>query len=346
MLQLQRLVVLFLIMLSNLLQEWLQQLSKIKTINDLNLFKSAVLGKNGVLSIEMKKLAYLDDEQKKNLGNQLNTAKNTINEAILKKRQEIEKTDVEKSLTKEWLDVTLPCNNSQIGGIHIVSKSIRDIKNYYMSRGFLVVDGNEIDTDFFNFDALNIPKHHPARQACDTFYIKDFYDVLLRTQTSTAQIHTMIDIGVPVNMISIGKVYRSDDLDSTHSPMFHQIEGLVVDNNPISVGHMKNEIQKILAFFFNTEDKDIAMRLRPSYFPFTEPGVEIDCKYKKVDGKIVLTKDGDKWMEIAGAGMVHPNVYKACGLNDNLYGFAFGIGLERIIMLKYGITDIRTIYCC
>ncbi len=328
-------------MTMDLLNNWLSQLEKINTINDLNNFKSSILGKSGIINNEMKKISTMSDGEKKEFGKNINQLKQTIEQAISNKKAQINATYIENILKQDKIDVTLPCVNSSIGNRHIISTYISRIRDHYTKRGFTVIEGNEIDTDFFNFDALNIPAHHPARQESDTFYIDGYSDTLLRTQTSTAQIHAMLDIGVPIRMISMGKVYRSDNLDMTHSPMFHQIECLVVDSNPISIRNMKSEIQKMLAFIFDTDIQNIAMRLRPSYFPFTEPGVEVDCKYKKLDDKIVLSCEGDKWMEIAGAGMVHPNVFSACKLPTNLFGFAFGMGLERLIMLKHGINDIR-----
>lgn len=331
--------------IENNLEHWLSTIYSTVSMDSLEKLRLDLLGKSGILTSAFKFMSELESSEKRAYGEKLNKAKEALEVAIREQKKKISDYEIAQQLKEETLDITLPVLNSKIGGIHIISKSIKKIREYYQSRGFLVLDGPEIDDEFHNFDALNIPKHHPARQSHDTFYLEDFEEMLLRTHTSTVQIRTMIGRGVPIRMISIGKTYRSDNLDATHSPMFHQIEGLVVDEKPISVGHLKRELQKFLAFFFEIEHMDnVAIRLRPSYFPFTEPGVEVDCKYAKKDGKLLITKNGDKWLELGGAGMVHPNLYKSCGLKDKLYGFAFGFGLERLVMLKNGIQDIRNLY--
>ncbi len=331
--------------IENNIEHWLSMVYSAVSMSSLEKLRLDLLGKSGILPSAFKFMRDLEHYEKMAYGEKLNKAKRDLEIAITEQKKKIFNYEIAEKLKKETLDVTLPVLNSKIGGIHIISKSIKKIREYYQSRGFLVLDGPEIDDEFHNFDALNIAKSHPARQSHDTFYIEGFDEMLLRTHTSTVQIRTMMEKGVPIRMISIGKTYRSDNLDATHSPMFHQIECLVVDKSPISVGHLKRELQKFLAFFFEIESIDnVAIKLCPSYFPFTEPGVEVHCKYAKKDGKLLITKNGDKWLELGGAGMVHPNVYKFCGLQEKLYGFAFGFGLERLVMLKNGVQDIRNLY--
>jgi phenylalanyl-tRNA synthetase alpha chain len=321
--------------IENNIDSWIETVYGATTIHELEMVKSSILGKAGVLTSAFKFMNSLPTQAKKEHGRKLNKARERFEAAIRSQKLRITAFEISEKLKKEAVDVTLPVTYASNGGLHIISQSMRKIRQHYQSRGFLVLDGPEVDTEFYNFDALNMPKHHPARQNHDTFYIDGFANTLLRTHTSTVQIRTMIEYGVPVRMISMGRTYRSDNLDATHSPMFHQLECLVVDREPVCVGHLKDELQKLLALFFETDE--IAIKLRPSYFPFTEPGMEIDCQYVR-NGK-------KQWLEIAGAGMVHPNVYKACGLGDDqLYGFAFAFGLERLIMLKYNISDIRNLY--
>lgn len=321
--------------------EFINEIKKLNTISDIDLEKSKFLGKSGILTKEFKKLSVLNGEEKVLAGKKLNSIKNQVEEVINNQIQIIKQIELDKKLKEENVDITLPVNK-ELGSLHILSYEMRRIKNEYKANGFLILDGPEVETEFFNFDALNIPKYHPARQSQDTFYIKGFDETLLRTQTSCVQIRAMQDKGLPLRMISIGKTYRNDQLDATHSPMFHQIEGLVIDNNPINIGNLKDMLNKFVAFVFEVES--VSLRFRPSFFPFTEPSMEVDCCYSKESGNIKINKDGDRWLELGGAGMVHPNVFKACGIKTKAYGFAFGFGLERLIMLKYGINDIRLLY--
>ncbi|MDR1488478.1 MAG: phenylalanine--tRNA ligase subunit alpha [Holosporales bacterium] len=333
--------------IENNLEFWINLIADTKTLEELDKFKTSILGKNGTITSAFKLISTsFSIEQKKEYGEKINNTKTALEKAIMERKNFLERKFIEEKLINDKLDITLPVANSNIGGGHIISKTIRKIKKYYNSRGFNVCDGPEIDTEFYNFDALNIPKHHPSRQSHDTFYINGLENTLLRTQTSTSQIRAMQEKRIPIRMISIGKTYRSDSLDATHSPMFYQLECLVVDRSPITIGNLKSELQKFLAFIFDIKDMDnIAMRFRPSYFPFTEPGIEIDCRYSKKGGNIMLNKDGDKWLEIAGAGIVHPNVYRNSGLGgETLYGFAYSFGIERLVMLKHGIQDIRSLY--
>jgi phenylalanyl-tRNA synthetase alpha chain len=321
---------------------WLEAIAGSATFAALEKIKVETIGKSGILTTTFKELSNLSIDDRKLFGEKLNKIKNTIGAAISNQVKLIENLTITEKLKTETLDVTLPVVNDSFGSLHLITQSVRRIRDHYHSRGFMVLDGPEIESDFFNFDALNIPKHHPARQSHDTFYIDGFDETLLRTHTSCVQIRTMMKMGLPIRMISIGKTYRNDPLDATHSPMFHQIEGLVVDKGGITIGHLKSELRKFVAAFF--EVQDVAIRLRPSYFPFTEPGMEVDCRYTKENGRLKITKDGDSWLELGGAGMVHPNVFRASGIDGPAQGFAFGFGLERLIMLRHGITDIRTIF--
>ena len=321
--------------------DFIKTIQSLNTIAEIDTEKSKFLGKNGILTKEFKKLSVLNTEEKVMFGKKLNTIKNQVEEVINNQIKLVKKLELDKKLKEENVDITLPINK-EFGSLHILSNEIRRIKNEYKAKGFLILDGPEVETEFFNFDALNIPKYHPARQSQDTFYIEDFDETLLRTQTSCVQIRAMQEKQLPLRMISIGKTYRNDQLDATHSPMFHQIEGLVVDNNPINIGNLKDELSKFVAFVFEVDS--VLLRFRPSFFPFTEPSMEVDCCYSKENGNIKINKNGDKWLELGGAGMVHPNVFRACGITTEPYGFAFGFGLERLVMLKYGINDIRSLY--
>ncbi|MBR1943896.1 MAG: phenylalanine--tRNA ligase subunit alpha [Alphaproteobacteria bacterium] len=324
-------------------RNFISEIEKLHTIQDIDVAKSKFLGKSGILTQEFKKLSALNSEEKISFGKKLNSIKNQIEEAINNQVKFVKKLELDEKLQAENVDITLPVNN-EFGSLHILSYEIKRIKDEYKANGFLILDGPEVETEFFNFDALNIPKYHPARQSQDTFYIEGFPETLLRTQTSCVQIRAMQEKGLPLRMISIGKTYRNDQLDSTHSPMFHQIEGLVVDYNPINIGNLKDALNRIVAFVFEVDSDSVLLRFRPSFFPFTEPGMEVDCCYSKENGNIKINKNGNKWLELGGAGMVHPNVFKACGIDGEAYGFAFGFGLERLVMLKYGINDIRSFY--
>lgn len=328
-------------MLENELREFLERVKKTNTDHSLDAESAKFLGKSGILTEAFKKLSKLSPEEKKEMGVQLNKLKTMAEEAIKEQRELIHENLLTQRLANEKVDISLPVKN-KTGNLHILTHEIRRIKDEYQSHGYMILDGPEIETEFFNFDALNIPKYHPARQSQDTFYIKNFDSTLLRTQTSCVQIRALQKYGLPLRMISIGKTYRNDKLDATHSPMFHQIECLVVDRHPINVGHLKQALHQIVSFVFETDN--VLLRFRPSFFPFTEPSMEVDCCYKKIKGKIELVKDGNSWLELGGSGMVHPNVFKNCGIEEKVYGFAYGFGLERLVMLKYGITDIRSFF--
>jgi phenylalanyl-tRNA synthetase alpha chain len=324
------------------LKDWLIVISKCVSSSEIDDVRSNLIGKSGIVTTAFESLRTLPPDIKKQYGGRLNDIKVALEAALSDRKMKLEEAQLHERLREETVDITLPVENDRFGSLHPITREIRRIKEYYQSRGFSVLDGPEVETDFFNFDALNIPKHHPARQSHDTFYLDGFDDVLLRTQTSCVQVRAMLEHGIPIRMVSVGKTYRRDAMDSTHSPMFHQLEGLVVDREPLSICHLKSELVKFIAFFFGVDD--VTVRFRPSFFPFVEPGMEFDCRYTKKDGKVIFSDTGDKWLEMGGAGMVHPNVFKSCGITEKVYGFAYAFGIERVIMLKDSIHDIRTFF--
>ena len=293
--------------------------------DSLNSLKIEYLGKKGVLSSLMSQLSNASAERKPKLGKSINEFKSLIEESISSSLEKIEQSVLDEQLSKEAIDVTLPLK-SDVGSYHPVSLIAQEISNYFKNKGYVLREGPEIESEYFNFSALNIPENHPARDMHDTFYFED--GNLLRTHTSPVQIRSLELESPPLKILCPGKVFRCDS-DQTHTPMFHQVEGLVVDKN-VNFAHLKNEILEFVESFFKDNPK---VRFRPSYFPFTEPSVEVD----------ILGKNG--WLEIMGCGMVHPNVLKNVGLNPEVYsGFAFGMGIERMTMLRYQISDIRMLF--
>ncbi len=312
----------------DLAQEKKSFLSKFKEADSqdsLNSLKIEYLGKKGILPSLMSQLSNAPAEEKPKLGKSINEFKSLIEESISSSLEKIEQSALDEQLSKEAIDVTLPLS-PDVGSYHPVSLITQEISNYFKNKGYVLREGPEIESEYFNFSALNIPENHPARDMHDTFYFED--GNLLRTHTSPVQIRSMELESPPLKILCPGKVFRCDS-DQTHTPMFHQVEGLVVDKD-INFAHLKNEILEFVASFFNDNPK---VRFRPSYFPFTEPSVEVD----------ILGKNG--WLEIMGCGMVNPNVLKNVGLNPEVYsGFAFGMGIERMTMLRYQISDIRMLF--
>ena len=293
--------------------------------DSLNSLKIEYLGKKGVLSSLMSQLSNASAERKPKLGKSINEFKSLIEESISSSLEKIEQSALDEQLSKEAIDVSLPLS-PDVGSYHPISLIAQEISNYFKNKGYVLREGPEIESEYFNFSALNIPENHPARDMHDTFYFED--GNLLRTHTSPVQIRSMELESPPLKILCPGKVFRCDS-DQTHTPMFHQVEGLVVDKD-INFAHLKNEILEFVASFFKDNPK---VRFRPSYFPFTEPSVEVD-----IQGK-------NGWLEIMGCGMVHPNVLKNVGLNPQVYsGFAFGMGIERMTMLRYQISDIRMLF--
>ncbi|MFM9912546.1 MAG: phenylalanine--tRNA ligase subunit alpha [Methylophilaceae bacterium] len=297
------------------------------SIADLEQAKAKFLGKSGVLTEQLKGLGKLSAEERPAAGAAINVAKQAVEEALNTRREAILNDAQAQKLSSETIDVTLPGRGKTQGGLHPVTLTLQRIEELFHSIGFEVAEGPEIETDFHNFTALNIPEDHPARAMHDTFYVDDSH--VLRTHTSPVQIRYMQNKKPPLRIISPGRVYRVDS-DATHSPMFHQVEGLWVDEN-VSFANLKGVVQDFLQRFF--ERDDLTVRFRPSFFPFTEPSAEMDMSW------------GEKWLEIGGCGMVHPNVLKNVGVDSEQYrGFAFGLGVERLAMLRYGVNDLRLFF--
>ena len=302
----------------------------------------AALGRKGSVTALMKGLGAVEAGQRKIVGAQLNQFKDILASAIEARREDLAATALDARLVDERVDVTLPVRPQAEGYIHPISQTIDEVTALFGEMGFSVAEGPDIEDDWHNFTALNIPPEHPARQEHDTFYLpgtKDGARMVLRTHTSTVQIRTMMTTKPPLSIIVPGRTYRCDS-DATHSPMFHQVEGLVVDEGS-HFGHLKGCLIDFCRAFFGVDD--LPVRFRPSYFPFTEPSAEMDIGCTREGGTLRI--GGDDWLEILGSGMVNPKVLKNCGIDDSRYqGFAFGIGIERLAMLKYGIADLRTFF--
>jgi len=296
------------------------------------------LGKKGALTGQLKALGGLTAAERPAAGARINEAKEQLQAAIAVRHGELARAEVERQLAAGRIDVTLPGRGEEPGGLHPVTQARLRIETLFRRAGFEVASGPEIEDDFHNFGALNIPENHPARAMHDTFYFPD--GRLLRTHTSPVQIRALTERGAPLAIIAPGRVYRCDN-DMTHSPMFHQLEGLVVDEN-ISFANMKAVLHGFLQAFF---ERDLAMRLRPSYFPFTEPSAEVDISCVFCEGKGCRTCKQTGWLEISGCGMVHPNVLRASGVDAERYtGYAFGAGIDRLAMLRYGVNDLRLFF--
>lgn len=317
-----------------------QELEKCDDLNALQQTKALFLGKKGPLAALMGGMKDLTAEARKELGMATNKIKTTIEEKINQKRAQIEDAIIRKKLEAETIDVTLPGVKFPVGGIHPLTKTVMELEDLYTSMGYTVAEGPEIETDEYCFEKLNLPKGHPARDMQDTFYINP--ELLLRSQTSPVQVRTMLEKkGEPIKIICPGKVYRRDSDDASHSHQFMQCEGLVLGEN-ITMGDLKGALLEMAKKMF---DEDRKIRLRPSFFPFTEPSVEVDVSCGMCGGKGCPTCKGSGWIEILGAGMVNDNVLRMCGYDPTkIQGFAFGIGVERITMLKYKIDDIRNFY--
>lgn len=323
--------------------EALAAIETVKDLNQLNELRVNYLGKKGAITEKLKTLGQATPEERKTIGAALNLARDTITQAIETKQESLNLATINARLASERVDVTLAPRFEPKGAIHPITQVIEEITAIFAKQGFAVAQGPEIEEDFFNFTALNIPESHPARQMHDTFYLvgeEGKPQPVLRTHTSPVQIRTMQAGKPPFRIIAPGSTFRCDS-DMTHTPMFHQVEGLVIDKN-IHMGHLKGCVINFLQEFFGL--KEIPVRFRPSFFPFTEPSAEVDigCSRSKGELKIGAGKD---WLEVMGCGMVHPNVLRNCGLDPNEWqGFAFGMGVERMAMLKYGIPDLRTFF--
>ena len=321
------------------IQQDLENVQDIKTLNDL---KIKYIGKKGIITELYSKLKEIPIEEKKEYGKKINELKNMFNDKYEEIKTKLEQKELEEKLASEKIDVTLPGTKIEVGAPHILEKIIEEVEEVFMSMGYDVVDGPEIEEDKYNFEMLNIPKGHPARDAQDTFYIED-EKILLRSQTSPVQVRTMLEAGgnKPVRVICPGKTYRRDDDDATHSHQFMQIEGLLIDKD-IRLSDLKGTFDVIAKRLFG---EDCKTRFRPSYYQFTEPSVETDISCFNCKGKGCSLCKNTGWITVSGAGMVHPNVLRNCGYDPKKWsGFAFGFGAERLAMLKYDINDIRAFY--
>jgi len=315
----------------------LEEINLSSSIDDIEKLRIQYLGKKGLISSEMKSLSSLSIEDKKAKGQNLNIFKSFFEIELQKRKSNIEKKEINEKLEKEKIDTSLPPRDFNTGKIHPISQTIYKIIEIFGAMDFSVKTGPDIESDFNNFTALNIPAHHPAREMQDTFYIDE---KVLRTHTSPVQVRTMLESKPPIRIIVPGRTYRSDS-DATHTPMFHQVEGLLIDESS-TMAHLKGCLIDFLKEFF--EISDLKYRFRPSYFPFTEPSAEMDIAFTKKDN-VLKVGEGDDWLEILGCGMVNPNVLENCKINSSKYqGFAFGMGIERLSMLKYGIADARSFF--
>ena len=328
--------------LAELKEQWLAEIKEAKDLKKINDIRVSLLGKKGPITEVLRGMRDLSAEERPKVGQFANAIRDELTQALADKKDEIEVIKMAKKLEKETIDVTLPGVPVTTGNTHIITQIIDQIEKLFLGMGFQVVDGPEVEEDHYNFEMLNLPQDHPARDMQDTFYITE--NILMRTQTSPVQARTMEKHDFsngPLKMISPGKVYRRDTDDATHSHQFHQVEGLVIDKH-ITMADLKGTLQLIARTIFG-EDREI--RMRPSYFPFTEPSAEIDVSCFKCNGKGCSVCKYTGWIEVLGAGMVHPNVLEMAGVDSNVYGgFAFGLGPDRFAMLKYGVDDIREFY--
>tara|TARA_R110002072_G_scaffold1598_8_gene13709 strand:- start:35117 stop:36133 length:1017 start_codon:yes stop_codon:yes gene_type:complete len=309
--------------------------AEIKTLDDVRV---SYLGKKGEITAQLKSLGKLSAEERPAAGAKINEAKQTVQIAIDGKKALLEQAKIDEKLSSETIDVTLPGRDVDVGGLHPVTMVMQRIENFFRGVGYEVVEGPEIEDDYHNFEALNIPQHHPARAMHDTFYFNP--NMLLRTHTSPVQVRTMENREPPFRIICPGRVYRVDS-DLTHTPMFHQIEGLLIDRES-SFADLKGTIIEFLQVFF---EKELEVRFRPSYFPFTEPSAEVDVQCVHCVGKGCRVCSNTGWLEVMGSGMVHPKVLEMSGIDPEEYsGFAFGMGPDRLAMLRYGVDDLRLFF--
>ena len=309
----------------------LDDIAAAASLESLDSLRVALLGKSGAITAALKSLGALPPDERKTRGAEVNRAKEQIADAIAARKAILEKAELDRRLASERVDITLPGRRGERGGLHPITRTLDRMIEIFARLGYDLADGPEIEDDYHNFEALNFPPHHPARAMHDTFYFPD--GRLLRTHTSPVQIRAAMGKTPPIRLIAAGKVYRSDS-DQTHSPMFHQVEGLLVAED-VSFADLKGTLAEFVRAFF---ERDFEMRFRPSYFPFVEPGAEVDIRWDREDGTT-------SWLEVLGCGMVHPNVLRACEIDPERYtGFAFGMGVERFAMLRYGVSDLRQFF--
>lgn len=315
------------------------QLLEIKSMDKIEEFRVKFLGKKGELTAVMKGMGALSAEERPLIGQLANEVRTFIENAIEEKRGSLKDSLMAAKIKAETLDVTMPGKRAAHGTLHPLTKVLNDLEDIFIGMGFTIAEGPEVELDYYNFEALNIPKDHPARDTQDTFYIND--EVVLRSQTSPVQVRVMEKQAPPIRIISPGRVYRSDAVDATHSPVFHQVEGLVIDKG-IKMSDLKGTLEVFVKKLYGD---DTRLRFRPHHFPFTEPSAEVDISCFNCGGKGCRFCKGEGWIEILGCGMVHPKVLKNCGIDTDIYsGFAFGIGLERVALFRYDIDDIRLLY--
>lgn len=325
--------------LSAILTDAKNQVANSQNETEIEAVRVKFLGKKGELTAILKQMGSLSPEERPKMGALVNEAKQELEELISVKKNELKSAEQEKKLAEETIDITLPHKEIKPGKLHPLNTVLDDMINIFQSMGFDVVDGPEVETDHYNFECLNVPADHPARDMQDTFYLAD--NLLLRTQTSAAQIRTMETRKPPIRVICPGRVFRADEVDATHSPVFHQIEGLVVDKG-VTMCDLKGVLEEFAHEIYGSDTK---VKFRPSFFPFTEPSVEVDVTCSECGGKGCRVCKGSGWIEILGAGMVHPNVLRSCGIDPEEYsGFAFGIGLDRLTTTRYKISDIRLLF--
>lgn len=317
----------------------MEQIEAADEMTALNDVRVAMLGKKGELTAVLKSMKDVKPEDRPAVGQLVNETRSAIEEKLAEAKERLEGAEMELRLKSEVIDVTLPATKAKIGHLHPNTNVLQEVEDIFVGMGYEVVEGPEVEYDYYNFEALNIPANHPAKDEQDTFYINK--DILLRTQTSPVQVRVMEKGKLPIRMIAPGRVFRSDEVDATHSPSFHQIEGMVIDKN-ITFADLKGTLQEFVKQLFGADTK---VKFRPHHFPFTEPSAEMDVSCFKCGGKGCRFCKGEGWIEILGCGMVHPKVLKMSGIDPNEYqGFAFGLGLERITLLKYEIDDMRMLY--
>ena len=325
--------------LDQISRELRDALENVASLQELEGLKVKVLGKKGSLTALLRSMGQLSPEDRPKAGQMINEARESLTALLDEKQAAMASAEKEMRLKKEAIDVTEPRDLPLVGTIHPMQLVLNEVLDCFTSLGYKVVEGPEVELDHYNFELLNLPKNHPARDAQDTFYIDD--NIVLRTHTSPVQARTMLSQKPPIRIVCPGRVFRADEMDATHSPVFHQIEGLVIDKN-VSMGDLKGTLD---AFAKRLYGDDIEVRFRPSFFPFTEPSAEVDLTCFNCHGKGCKVCKGTGWIEVLGCGMVNPKVLEMCGIDSTVYsGFAFGIGLERITMLRYGIKDLRLLF--
>lgn len=328
----------------NLQAELLEQVEKTSTLAELEAARVSILGKKGIITEKMKTLGAMAPEERKAAGQIFNTIKDAVAAVIEAKKEKLEDSEINARLATETVDITLPARPEFQGRVHPTSQTYDEIVAIFGQMGFEVAEGPDVEDDFHNFTALNLPPNHPARQMHDTFYLaptpEDKEKLVLRTHTSPVQVRTLTNQKPPIRIIAPGRTYRCD-YDMTHTPMFHQVEGLIIDTET-NMAHLKGCLIEFVKTYFEIDE--VPVRFRPSFFPFTEPSAEMDIGCSRENGELKIGA-GKSWLEILGCGMVHSNVLTACGIDPTIYqGFAFGIGIERLAMLKYGIPDLRTFF--